>query len=160
MSDSILSARVTGYHDFGGLTSLRGDAAQGGSGALRETARQFEAHFIQHMMKTMRETVEKSDLTENREADMFQELMDKEVAAKMAERGSLGLADMLERNMAERLQPTAHAQLTEREKSWPPRAEREGFRLKGETKGLPLPAQATGGLPLKARALAKDIGNE
>lgn len=158
MSDSILSARVTGYHDFGGLTSLRGDAAQGGSGALRETARQFEAHFIQHMMKTMRETVEKSELTENREADMFQELMDKEVAAKMAERGSLGLADMLERNMAERLQPTAHEALSAREKAWPPRA--EPVPLQGSAAGLPLPGNASGSLPLKARALGKGIGDE
>ncbi len=158
MSDSLLPSRVSGYHDFGGLAGLRGDAAQGASGALRETAKQFEAHFIQNMLKTMRESVERSDLTESREADMFQDLMDKEVATKMAERGSLGLADMLVRNMAERAEPTAHEALGEREKAWPPRA--QPLSLKGDSGGLPLPENHKGGLPLKARALVKGIGDE
>jgi len=158
MSDSLLSARVTGYHDFSGLTSLRGDAAQGDANALRETARQFEVHFIQHMMKTMRETIEKSDLTENHEADMFQELMDKEVATKMAERGSLGLADMLERNMAERMQPTAHEALAARERAWPPRA--QPVPLQEGQGSLPLQARQPDGLPLKARALTRTVSDE
>ncbi len=158
MSDSLLPSRVSGYHDFGGLASLRGDAAQGASGALRETAKQFEAHFIQNMMKTMRESVERSDLTEGRDADMFQDLMDKEVATKMAERGSLGLADMLVRNMAERAEPTAHEALSARDKAWPPRA--QPLPVKGEAGGLALPDRQVGGLPLKARALVKGIGDE
>lgn len=158
MSDSLLPARVAGYHDFGGLAGLRGDAAQGASGALRETAKQFEAHFIQNMMKTMRETVERSDLTEGREADMFQDLMDKEVANKMAERGSMGLADMLVRHMAERAQPTAHEALSAREKAWPPRG--QAVPLQGETGGLPLPADPKGPLPLKARTLVKGMSDE
>ncbi len=159
MSDSLLPGRVSGYLDFGGLAGLRGDAAQGAAGALRETAKQFEAHFIQSMMKTMRESVERSDLTENREADMFQDLMDKEVANKMAERGSMGLADMLVRNMAERSQSTAHEALTAREKAWPPRPQPMSLR-EGEGGGLPLPARQPGSLPLKARALVKGAGDE
>lgn len=105
MSDSSLSvsARPSGYHDFGGLAGLRGEAAQGSDGALHETAKQFETYFIQQVMKTMRDSIEKSELTDNPDADMFQDLMDKEVAAKMAERGSLGLARMIEQTMAQRM---------------------------------------------------------
>ena len=107
MSDtSPLNSRPAGYHDFGGLAGLRGEAAQGSRAAIRETATQFEAYFIQNMMKTMREAMEKSDLTDTRDADTFQDLMDKEISVKMAERGALGLADMIERNLAQRLQPT------------------------------------------------------
>lgn len=105
MSDSSLSvsARPSGYHDFGGLAGLRGEAAQGSDGALHETAKQFETYFIQQVMKTMRESIEKSDLTDNQDGEMFQDLMDKEVAAKMAERGSLGLAQMIESSMSQRM---------------------------------------------------------
>lgn len=109
MSDSSISvsARPAGYHDFGGLAGLRGEAAQGADGALHETAKQFETYFIQQVMKTMRESVEKSDLMDNQDGEMFQDMMDKEVAAKMAERGSLGLARMIEQTMAQRMQPAA-----------------------------------------------------
>ena len=95
-------ARPSGYHDFGGLAGLRSEAARGTDSALRETAKQFEAYFIQQTMKSMRESVEKSDLFDNNETDMFQDMMDKEVASKMAERGSLGLADMIERTLTQR----------------------------------------------------------
>ena len=159
MSDSLsVNSRPSGYHDFGGLAGLRGEAAQGADGALHETAKQFETYFIQQVMKTMRESIEKSELTDNPDGDMFQDLMDKEVATKMAERGSLGLADMLVRNMAERAQPTAHEALSAREKAWPPRA--QPVPLKGEPGGLALPEKHKGGLPLKARALVKGIGDE
>ncbi len=107
MSESSLSvtARPSGYHDFGGLAGLRGEAAQGADGALHETAKQFEAYFIQQVMKTMRESVEKSDLMDNQDSETFQDLMDKEIASKMAERGSLGLAQMIEQTMSQRLSP-------------------------------------------------------
>ncbi len=159
MSDtSPLISRPMGYHDFGGLASLRGEAAQGTSAAIRETATQFEAYFIQNMMKAMREAMEKSDLTDNRDADTFQELMDKEVSLKMAERGALGLADMIERNLAQRTQPTAHEALSAREKAWPPRP--DAIPLPGAPQGLPLPARPGGSLPVKMPARLKGVIDE
>jgi flagellar protein FlgJ len=154
MSDtSPLNSRPAGYHDFGGLASLRGEAAQGTRAAIRETATQFEAYFIQNMMKTMREAMEKSDLTDTRDADTFQDLMDKEVAVKMAERGALGLADMIERNLAQRLQPTAHEALSAREKAWPPSP--QALPMPGAPAGLPMPPRLGGSLPLKMPAGVK-----
>jgi Rod binding domain-containing protein len=87
------------YLDFQGLASLRGQAARAPDQAVRATAEQFEAHFIQQMMKAMRDTVEKSELVDNDHADMYQDLMDKEVAMQMVRRGGMGLADMLEKQM-------------------------------------------------------------
>ena len=40
------------YLDFNALTQLKGDAARDPSKAIRKTAEQFEAYFIQQMMKT------------------------------------------------------------------------------------------------------------
>lgn len=89
----------SGYHDFTGLARLRGQAAQDPHSALKEAAKQFETYFVQHMFKTMRESVEKSDLLASESADQFQDMLDKEFASRMAERGSLGLADMLVRQL-------------------------------------------------------------
>jgi Rod binding domain-containing protein len=87
------------YLDFNALAQLRGEAARDPSKAIRKTAEQFEAYFIQQMMKTMRESIEKSDLVEGGNMEMYQDLMDKEVSLSMAKRGGMGLADMLERQM-------------------------------------------------------------
>jgi flagellar protein FlgJ len=87
------------YLDFNALAQLKGDAARDPSKAVRKTAEQFEAYFIQQMMKSMRESIEKSDLVEGGNMEMYQDLMDKEVSLGMAKRGGMGLADMLERQM-------------------------------------------------------------
>lgn len=87
------------YLDFNALAQLKGDAARDPSKAVRKTAEQFEAYFIQQMMKTMRDSIEKSDLVEGGNMEMYQDLMDKEVSLSMAKRGGMGLADMMERQM-------------------------------------------------------------
>ena len=145
-------AKPSGYHDFGGLAGLRSEAARGADSALRETAKQFEAYFIQQTMKSMRESVEKSDLFDNNETDMFQDMMDKEVASKMAERGSLGLADMIERTLTQRQLPAA-----------PPRtqevlAARAGFPLVSPASPVSLTPVGVQGLPLpRTGGLALDM---
>ncbi|MFY7981582.1 MAG: hypothetical protein ACOVO4_08050, partial [Limnohabitans sp.] len=68
------------YLDFNALTQLKGDAARDPRQAIRKTAEQFEAYFIQQMMKTMRESIEKSDLVDSGNMEMYQDLMDKEVS--------------------------------------------------------------------------------
>jgi flagellar protein FlgJ len=153
MNDTSLTG-LTSYHDFSGLAQLRSDAARDQAGAVRKTAEQFEAYFIQQMMKTMREAVERSDLVENKDADTFQDLMDKEVANKMAQRSALGLADMIERSMAQRGEATAAAALSAREKSWPLQVPAQALPLAGaERSALPLPRAAAGAYPLQQRGL-------
>jgi len=98
------------YLDFEGLAGLRGDAARSPDKAVRTTAEQFEAYFIQQMMKTMRESVEKSDLVDSGNMDMYQDLMDKEVAMQMVRRGGMGLADMLEKQILQQQQAALSTQ--------------------------------------------------
>jgi Rod binding domain-containing protein len=97
--NDITSTTSSTYLDFSALAQLKGDAARDPSQAIRKTAEQFEAYFIQQMMKTMRESIEKSDLVDGGNMDMYQDLMDKEVSLSMAKRGGMGMADMLERQM-------------------------------------------------------------
>ena len=110
------------YLDFNALTRLKGEASRDPSKAIRQTAEQFEAYFIQQMMKTMRESVDKSDLVDSSNMDTYQDLMDKEVSLKMVKRGGMGLADMMERQMlisqglstqdALQMHPQAHAPIS------------------------------------------------
>ena len=97
MSD--LTTTPASYLDFGALGRLKGEASRDPTQAVRQTAEQFEAYFLQQMMKSMRDTVEKSDLVESNNMEMYQDLMDKEVAMKMVKRGGIGVANMLEKQM-------------------------------------------------------------
>ena len=93
--DSVNNASTRSYLDFQGLGELKGRAARDGKAALRETAQQFEAMFLQMMMKSMRDSIEKSELTHSEHAEMFEGMFDREVSLAMARRNSLGVADML-----------------------------------------------------------------
>lgn len=109
---SQVSSRVQSHLDFQGLGELKGQAQRQESGALREVAQQFEAMFIQQIMKTMREAGFKGgELIESQAMDTFQSMHDKEISMQMARRGSFGLADMLVRSMEQqgRAVPAAEA---------------------------------------------------
>ncbi len=88
-----------GYHDFSGLGKLKGQARSDAKAATRETAQQFEAMFLQMMLKSMREASVKSDLNESSGKDTFEAMFDKEISMAMAKRNSLGLADLLVKHM-------------------------------------------------------------
>ena len=102
--EPVNNASARSYLDFQGLGELKGRAARDEKGALRETAQQFEAMFLQMMMKSMRESIDKSDLLQSSHADTFEAMFDREVSVALSKRNSMGLADMLvqtqERQMA------------------------------------------------------------
>ena len=94
------AAAMTGtYLDFGGLGKLKGQARTDAKAATRETAQQFEAMFLQMMMKTMRDAVPKSGMNESQAEETFQGMFDKEVSLAMAKRNTLGIADLLMKHM-------------------------------------------------------------
>lgn len=93
--DSLNNSTTKSYLDFRGLGELKGQAARDGKAALRETAQQFEALFLQMMMKSMRESIEKSDLLNSSHTETYEAMFDREVSLAMARRNAVGLADML-----------------------------------------------------------------
>ena len=70
MSESTNINSAKSYNDFTALGELRGKAQRNEAGAMRESAEQFEALFIQMMLKSMREasSAMKSDLLHNERA--------------------------------------------------------------------------------------------
>ncbi len=104
MADAINSNNTpsTSYLDFNGLGELRGRAKQNDPAALKQAAKHFEGAFIQMMLKSMRDAnnVMKSDLIKSDAIDTFQDMFDKELSTQMASRNSMGVADMLVRQLS------------------------------------------------------------
>ena len=98
MTDSVQSP--TSYLDFTGLAQLRGKARADSASAAKETGQQFEAMFLQMMMKSMRAATPKSDFLQSTSMDTYEELYDKEISMQMAKRGALGIGDMFSRQSA------------------------------------------------------------
>ena len=96
--DAVNSPSTNSYLDFDGLGQLKGQARKDAKGALRETAQQFEALFLQMMMKSMRESIVKSEMSESNTMETFEGMFDKEVSVQLAKKNSIGLADMLVKN--------------------------------------------------------------
>ncbi len=110
-ANAALGGTGTGsYLDFDALGRLKGKAAKDGKSAARETAQQFEALFLQMMMKSMRDASFKSDLVESQAKDTFEGMFDKEVSLAMAKKDTLGLTDMLLKNMPDPAVQAANAQ--------------------------------------------------
>jgi flagellar protein FlgJ len=85
------------YHDFAGLRNLQADAARETPEAAREAARQFEALFVQMMLKSMRDA--SSVLAEERDTT-YEEMFDQQVALELTRDKGLGIADLLVRQLS------------------------------------------------------------
>ena len=70
---------------------------------LQETCREFESVFVAYLLKEMRATVDKSGLVDGGQSEqLYQSLMDTEIAREISHAGGLGLAKMLYQQLAAR----------------------------------------------------------
>ena len=87
------------FNDIGYLGSLKAEAASAPSKAIEEVASQFEALFIQQMMKSMRDAVPKSDLMQSDHLETYQSMADQQMAVSLSQQGGIGIARMLVEQM-------------------------------------------------------------
>jgi flagellar protein FlgJ len=87
------------YTDFQGLAKLRQAAREHSPQALRETARQFEGLFLQMMLKSMRNTVSGESLFDSSQTRFYQGIYDQQIALELANSKSIGLAEVLYRQL-------------------------------------------------------------
>ena len=90
------------FNDIGYLGSLRAEAASAPNKAINEVASQFEALFVQQMMKSMRDAVPKSDLMNSDHLDTYQAMADQQMALSLSQQGGIGIARMLVTQMQTR----------------------------------------------------------
>lgn len=87
------------YTDFQGLERLRAQARDNPQQALRETARQFEALFMQMLLKSMREAKPADDPFSSPQSDLYRDMFDQQLAINLSKNGALGIADLLQRQL-------------------------------------------------------------
>jgi flagellar protein FlgJ len=90
------------FNDIGYLGALRAEASAAPNKALEEVASQFEALFIQQMMKSMRDAIPQGDLMGSEHVDTYQAMADQQMSLNLAEEGGIGLARMLVEQMQTR----------------------------------------------------------
>jgi flagellar protein FlgJ len=96
--------------DFSQFTQLRSAAERNDPAVIREVAGQFEALFVQTLMKNMRNAALAEPIFgESEQLDMYQDMMDQQLSVEMSSGRGIGLADMLVRQLggdASPIQPT------------------------------------------------------
>lgn len=91
-----MTANISSFNDFQGLAQLRHDASVPSQETAREAARQFEALFVQMMLKSMRDA--NAVLGESQDTT-YQEMFDQQIAMEMTRGRGLGIADMMSRQL-------------------------------------------------------------
>lgn len=79
--------------DVQSLSRLKHTASNSPEKGLSQAADQFEAVFLQMMLKSMRDAIPQSDLLSSNETDTYTSMLDKQWAQKLS--GDIGLSDML-----------------------------------------------------------------
>ncbi|HBX26255.1 MAG TPA: hypothetical protein DEF72_02360 [Gammaproteobacteria bacterium] len=131
-------------YDFAGLGELKAKAASDASNdaAIKKSAQQFEAMFLQMMMKSMRATIEKGGLFESHASETFEQMYDQQIVMAMSERGSTGLAQMVERFIRQS-QGQSRDQENSDQKFLVNGRESDSFPLNVRSDGFRLPEGAT-----------------
>jgi len=101
---------AAGAGDATSIASLRSAAARDPKAAIRETAKQFEALFMQQLMKSMREATMSSGLLDNSGTQLGTEMLDTQYANKMSGLPG-GLAAAIARQLERQLGSGAAAAL-------------------------------------------------
>jgi flagellar protein FlgJ len=87
-------------NDFRQFAALRRGAAENDPKVLREAAKQFESLFTKMMLESMRQAGFGDPMFGSDQGDMYQSMMDDQLAVQLSQGKGLGLADMLIRQLS------------------------------------------------------------
>lgn len=87
------------YTDFSELNALRGQAKKDSPAAIRAAAQQFEAIFLNMMLKSMRTATTKDPIFGSDQSRFYRDMFDQQISLTMAQRGGIGLADVIARQL-------------------------------------------------------------
>ncbi len=93
MTSDFSQAKI--YSTLAGLSDLKISAKSRSPEALNEVATQFEAMFMQMMLKTMRDANTSDAIFGSNQMQFYQDLYDKQISMHLSERKSMGIADIL-----------------------------------------------------------------
>lgn len=83
---------------------------------IKKAAKIYEQQFLQEMMKAMRQTVEHSELTKPSMAEkIYQDEMYNQYAEKWMESGGNGLADLIYKELKEKILPSQYSRYVQQQ---------------------------------------------
>jgi len=83
------------YLDSNSLAGLKRQAETQSDDALKAVAQQFEALFVQQMLKSMRDAELGQGIFDNDQSRLYTDLYDKQLSLTLTSQKGVGLADML-----------------------------------------------------------------
>ncbi|WP_317204405.1 flagellar assembly peptidoglycan hydrolase FlgJ [Janthinobacterium sp.] len=86
--------------DIKGMNDLRQSAKANDPAALKTAATQFEALFLNMMMKSMRDATPQDGVMDSQQSKMYTSMLDQQTSQNLAKRGT-GLADVLIRQLSQ-----------------------------------------------------------
>ena len=99
-------AEARNFFDLNGLNNIRQQANQtdqaSKKAALKEAAQQFESIFMQMLLKSMRsaqEVLEADSPFNSQSTKFYRDMQDQQMALDMSNKGTLGLAELIERQL-------------------------------------------------------------
>ena len=90
--------------DVQAVNELRADVKRTDKAGLEAAAKQFEALFMNMMLKSMREATSQDSLMDSDQSRLYTSMLDQQLSQSMASRG-IGLADMMARQLGRGLPP-------------------------------------------------------
>lgn len=98
---SVNSNSVSGLAaDSQSLDALRAQSKQAPDKALATAAKQFEAVFMNMLMKSMREATPQEGMFDSEQTKMFTSMLDQQLAQNMGGSRGIGLADMMVKQLS------------------------------------------------------------
>ena len=106
MSNGINSADGLAI-DSQSLDALRTQAKQAPDKALEKAAKQFEAVFMNMLMKSMRDATPQDGMFDSEQTKMFSSMLDQQLAQSVGGSHGIGLADMMVKQLSRHAQAGA-----------------------------------------------------
>lgn len=96
---SSTSNSLSAYHDIAKLDELRFKAKSDPNASIMEVAKQFEAIFLNMMLKTARNTIVEGGIFTSPHLKTYQQMFDQQVSVDLAASGGIGLAKIIARQL-------------------------------------------------------------
>ncbi|MDO9601193.1 MAG: flagellar assembly peptidoglycan hydrolase FlgJ [Rhodocyclaceae bacterium] len=91
---------VPSIFDTQSLTALKVDLKKADPQALKATAQQFEAVFVQMILNSIRAATPQDGMFDSDQTRFYQEMLDAQLSQVMAAKGGMGLAAVIERQLS------------------------------------------------------------
>jgi flagellar protein FlgJ len=91
--------------DVNSLAQTKRLAREDPRAALKNAAQQFEAVFLQMVLKSMRDASPAEGMFDSAQSRMYQSMLDQQLAQTMSARGSTGLSALIEQQLARGMSP-------------------------------------------------------